>query len=314
MAVNLPSFLCGEPMYKKLPYIMIAFAAAMWGLIGFFVKGLSDAGFTSMEIVAVRVATASILLVLIGLIGYRSILIISLKDLPLFIGTGILSIVFFNWCYFTAIELMNIPIAVALLYTSPAFVAILSFLFLKESLHRKKLVAIVITVIGCTLAAGITGEGSTSISAVSFLIGLGAGLGYALYTIFGKIALRKYHPFTVTLYTFIVASAALLPTTGTIGKFAILLQGNTWLYAVGLGIFPTVLAYFAYSWGLERTEGSTAAVVATLEPVVATMLGVFVYSDKLGALQLSGIVLIILSVIAVNISFTANNQKSTSLY
>jgi drug/metabolite transporter, DME family len=309
MAVQLPSFLCGEYMSKKMPYMMIAFAAAMWGLIGFFVKGLSAAGFTAMEIVAIRVVTAALILIIVGLSIYRSHLTISLKDLPLFFGTGILSIVFFNWCYFTAIELMNIPIAVALLYTSPAFVAVLSFVFLKERIDRKKLIAIVFTIVGCTLAAGITGQAGASFSALSVLIGLGAGFGYALYSIFGKIALRSYHPFTVTLYTFIVASVALIPTTGIAGKAGIILEGSTLLYAIGLGIFPTVLAYFAYSWGLERTESSTAAVVATLEPVIATLLGVLVYGDRLGIFQLIGSLLIVISVVAVNISFPARKQK-----
>lgn len=312
MAVHLPSFLCGVRMYKKLPYLMIAFAAAMWGLIGFFVKGLSDAGFSAMEIVTVRVVTAAGILVLVGLAAYRDHLTIRIKDLPLFIGTGILSIVFFNWCYFTAIELMNIPIAVALLYTSPAFVAVLSFIFLKESIDRKKLIAIALTIIGCTLAAGITGQEGASFSAAAVLIGLGAGFGYALYSIFGKVALRKYHPFTVTLYTFIVAAAALIPTTGIAGKASILFNGSMWLYVIGLGIFPTVLAYFAYSWGLERTESSTAAVVATLEPVIATLLGVIVYGDRPGILQLIGSLLIVISVVAVNISLPARIQKSTS--
>jgi drug/metabolite transporter, DME family len=309
MAVQLPSFLCGEYMSKKLPYMMIAFAAAMWGLIGFFVKGLSAAGFTAMEIVAIRVVTAALILIIVGLSVYRSHLKIRLKDLPLFFGTGILSIVFFNWCYFTAIELMNIPIAVALLYTSPAFVAVLSCIFLKERIDRKKLIAIVLTIAGCTLAAGITGQAGASFSSLSVLIGLGAGFGYALYSIFGKVALRSYHPFTVTLYTFIVASVALLPTTGIAGKVSILLEGTTLLYAIGLGIFPTVLAYFAYSWGLERTESSTAAVVATLEPVIATLLGVLVYGDRLGIIQLIGSLLIVISVVAVNISFPARKQK-----
>jgi len=309
MAVFLPSFLCGECMYGKLPYFMIAFAAAMWGLIGFFVKGLNNAGFSSMEIVAIRVVTAALILVLVGIAFYRRHLKIRVKDLYLFVGTGILSIVFFNWSYFTAINLMNIPIAVALLYTSPAFVAVLSFLFLKESINRRKLLAIVMTVIGCTLAAGITGHGGTSFSVSSILIGLGAGFGYALYSIFGKVALRRYHPFTVTLYTFLVASAALVPTTGIVSKTAVLFTGNTWLYAIGLGIFPTVVAYFAYSWGLERTESSTAAVVATLEPVIATMLGILVYGDRLGGLQMIGSALIIISVISINISFPIRKQK-----
>jgi drug/metabolite transporter, DME family len=296
-------------MSRKLPYIMIAFAAAMWGLIGFFVKGLNNAGFGAMEIVAIRVSTAAIILTLVGIAFYRRHLKIRVKDLYLFVGTGILSIVFFNWSYFTAINLMNIPIAVALLYTSPAFVAVLSFLFLKESINRKKLLVIVMTVIGCTLAAGITGHGETSFSLSSILIGLGAGFGYALYSIFGKIALRRYHPFTVTLYTFLVASAALVPTTGIVSKSAVLFTGDGWLYAIGLGIFPTVLAYFAYSWGLERTESSTAAVVATLEPVIATMLGMLVYGDRLGGLQMLGSALIIISVISINISIPMRKQK-----
>ncbi|RSD26553.1 EamA family transporter [Mesobacillus subterraneus] len=296
-------------MTSKLPYIMIAFAAAMWGLIGFFVKGLTAAGFSAMEIVAIRVLTAAIILILVGIVYYRNHLKIRLQDLYLFVGTGILSIVFFNWSYFTAINLLSIPIAVALLYTSPAFVAILSFLFLKESINRKKLLAIVLTVIGCTLAAGITGKGGATFSVSSILIGLGAGFGYALYSIFGKIALRRYHPFTVTMYTFIVASAALVPTTGIAGKASSVFTGDIWLYAIGLGIFPTVLAYFAYSWGLERTESSTAAVVATLEPVIATMLGMIVYGDRLGSLQLLGSAMIIISVIAVNITLPKREQK-----
>ncbi|WP_041964513.1 DMT family transporter [Mesobacillus selenatarsenatis] len=296
-------------MSRKLPYIMIAFAAAMWGLIAFFVKGLTTAGFSAMEIVAIRVVTAAVILILVGLANYRNHLRIKVKDLYLFIGTGIFSIVFFNWSYFTAINLMNIPIAVALLYTSPAFVAILSFFFLKEKINRKKLMAIILTVIGCTLAAGITGQGGTSFSVISLLIGLGAGFGYALYSIFGKVALRSYHPFTVTLYTFIVASGALLPTTGIVSKAAVIFTGDIWLYALGLGIFPTVLAYFAYSWGLERTESSTAAVVATLEPVVATILGMMVYGDRLGGMQLLGSALIIISVVSINISIPIRKQK-----
>jgi drug/metabolite transporter, DME family len=309
MAVHLPSFLCGDCLSSKLPYFMIAFAAAMWGLIGFFVKGLTQSGFSAMEIVAIRVLTAAIILMLVGFVSYRNLFKIRIKDLYLFVGTGILSIVFFNWSYFTAINLMNIPIAVALLYTSPAFVAVLSFLFLKETINRKKMLAIVLTIIGCTLAAGITGQGGTSFSVTSILIGLGAGFGYALYSIFGKIALRHYHPFTVTMYTFIVATVALVPTTGILNKAGSLFTGDAWLYALGLGIFPTVLAYFAYSWGLERTESSTAAVVATLEPVIATILGMFVYGDRLSPIQMMGSALIIISVISINISFPQRKTK-----
>ncbi|TCN23098.1 threonine/homoserine efflux transporter RhtA [Mesobacillus foraminis] len=284
-----------------MPYLAIAFAALMWGLIGFFVKGLSSAGFSAMDIVTIRVTVAAIVLIGIGIIFYRSYLKINWSDLPLFMGTGLLSIVFFNWCYFTAMEKMNIPVAAALLYTSPAFVIVLSLLFLKEKLTVYKVIAVVGTITGCTLVAGVYSVQGSSFPVSSIMIGLGAGLGYALYSIFGKLALRKYHPFTLTIYTFVTASVFMLPVFFTGEKVQIGWSGDFYLYALGLGVVPTVLAYFAYSWGLGKVDSSTAAIIATIEPVAAAFLGVMAFGDTLNISQTLGIVLILLSVSAVNL-------------
>jgi drug/metabolite transporter, DME family len=280
---------------------MIAFAATMWGLIGFFVKGLSEIGYSAMEIVTIRVGTAAIMLLVVGLGFFRSRLKIKFQDVPLFIGTGLLSIVFFNWCYFTAIEKMNIPVAAALLYTSPAFVITLSFLFLNEKLNFRKVLAVGGTVIGSALVAEISLTQGSSYSFSSVFTGLGAGLGYALYSIFGKVALKNYHPFTLTFYTFLTAALFLVPSF--IGKphAQLLFQLDGFLYAAGLGLVPTVLAYFAYSWGLKKVESSRAAIIATVEPVAATILGVMVYLERISIMQGMGIVLILASVTLVNL-------------
>lgn len=270
-----------ETRVRKLPYIMIAFTALMWGGIGIFVKGLSSAGFSAMDIVSIRVGVAAMLLIGIGFLFYRSYLKINWRDLPLFVGTGLLSIVFFNWCYFTAMEQMNIPVADALLYTSPAFVITLSVLFLKEKLNFNKIIAVIGTIAGCSLVAGIFSAQETSFSASSIMIGLGAGLGYALYSIFGKIALRKYHPFTLTLYTFVTASVFMIPVRIIRNKENAVLGGEFFRYAFGLGLVPTVIAYFAYSWGLRKIDSSTAAIIATIEPVAAACLGIMAYNEAI---------------------------------
>ncbi|MFE8695730.1 DMT family transporter [Cytobacillus sp. FJAT-53684] len=290
-------------MKKILPYLMIASGASLWGIIAYFVKGLADYGFTSMEIVAIRVIYAAIFLLLIGVARYRNQMKLkSLTDLRLFVGTGIFSIVFFNFCYFTTISQMNISIAVILLYTAPAFVTVLSFIFLKESLTLPKILAVAGTIMGCVLIAGIT-SGQSDITMLGIITGLGSGLFYALYTIFGKFALMKYKPFTITMYTFLVAAVSLIPVTKLWQKLDLLLNGEVLLYSIGLGLIPTVIAYFLYTWGLEKTEGSKAAIIATIEPVVATLLGVFLYGEKLVAIQLAGALLILSSVIIVNLSF-----------
>lgn len=287
-------------MKKVYPYFAIAFGAGLWGLIAIFVRELNQAGLTEMEIVTIRVLTATIFLIIIGGLKYRSQFSIELKRLPLFIGTGIFSIVFFNYCYFLTINQMSVSIAVILLYTSPAFVTILSFIFLKERLYSKKIIAVMGTILGCVLVAGLQLEQGTSITFLGIMTGLGSGLGYALYTIFGKFALKHYQPFTVTLYTFIVATVFLLPFSGIWGKLDVLFTGHVLVYSLGLGLIPTVLAYFVYTWGLEQTESSKAAVIATVEPVVAMLVGLVVFQETLGINQFFGAVLIIASVIFMN--------------
>ncbi|WNS73970.1 EamA family transporter [Bacillus sp. DTU_2020_1000418_1_SI_GHA_SEK_038] len=296
-------------MKRLLPYFMIAAGASLWGIIAIFVKGLADFGFAPMEIVAIRVIYAALFLLLIGVFKYRNEMKLKeKKDVRLFIGTGILSVVFFNFCYFTTISQMNISIAVILLYTSPAFVTILSFLFLKESLNLNKILAVIGTIIGCILIAGVS-AGASKITFIGILTGLGSGLGYALYTIFGKFALRKYQPFTVTLYTFILASLFLLPITQLWNRLDLLMDPYVLLYSIGLGFIPSVLAYFIYTWGLEKTEGSKASVIATVEPVVATLLGVMLYGERLGLIQIAGAILILCSVIIVNVTFRKRGAK-----
>ncbi|MGD6845080.1 DMT family transporter [Bacillus infantis] len=287
-------------MKKLMPYFAISAGASLWGLIAYFIRGLSGFGFSSMEIVGIRVVTAAAALLLIGLFLAPGRLTLKRpSDIGLFAGTGICSIVFFNWCYFTSINLMDISIAVILLYTSPAFVAVLSHIFLKEKITGRKTIAVCGTVAGCTLIAGV--GSSAGLSVIGVVIGLGAGLGYALYSIFGKFALQKYEPFTVTLYTFLTASAVLLPITRLWEKASLFLKPEVLFLGLGLGLLPTVLAYFLYTWGLEKTESSKAAVIAAIEPVVAILLGVALYSESLGFLQLSGSMIIILCVILVNL-------------
>jgi DME family drug/metabolite transporter len=287
-------------MKKFVPIVLIAVSATLWGLIAIFVRKLSGAGFSPMEIVTLRVVIASILLGMIGLAKYRKEMKIKVRDIPFFLGTGICSIVLFNWCYFTSISKMNVSIAVVLLYTAPAFVTVLSFLLLKEKMNSKKIISVAGTIIGCLLIAGFSIKDAATLSATGIITGLGAGFGYALYSIFGKFALRKYPTFTVTFYTFLTASIGLIPFTQIWTKVNVIWKGDTLFYGLGLGVFPTVIAYICYTKGLEKMDSSKASIIATIEPFVATLLGVFLYNERFGLIQFVGSVLILGSVLYIN--------------
>jgi drug/metabolite transporter, DME family len=287
---------------KILPYLMVAGAAVLWGCIGIFVEYLNDEGFSALEIVAYRVITATMILFLWMKIRHPDLLRIRPSDIRYFIGTGILSICFFNWCYFTAIRETSLSVAVVLLYTGPAFVVVLSYLFLKEEITKQKIAALVLTFAGICLVAELV-PGGGEFTTFGILTGIGAGFGYALYSIFSKAALIKYPPLTIIFYTFLTASVFLLPFSGIFSAQTVerLSSPNNLLMIAGLGLLPTVLAYLLYTEGLNRIEAGKASITAMAEPVAAALIGVFIFSEVLTILQLTGMVLVLASVMLIQL-------------
>ena len=170
--------------------LCIILAAALWGVIGVFFNLLSGLGFTQMQVVAIRSATAAAALGLYLLVRDRPLFRVRLRDCWCFVGTGVFSLVFFNWCYFTAMELTSLAVAAVLLYTAPMFVMLFSALLFREPIGPRKVVALAMTFAGCLLVAGGFGSGG-AVSPRGFFVGLGAGIGYALYSIFSRFALEK---------------------------------------------------------------------------------------------------------------------------
>lgn len=123
--------------------------------------------------------------------------------------------------------------------------------------------------------------------------------GYALYSIFGKAALKKYDTLTITAYTFIFASLALLPFSNFINSGESFSMGSFWIYLAGMGFFPSVLAYLLYTKGLEEVESSRASIVATIEPVIGALVGFFFFREVLSGWQLAGVLIIPAAVVLI---------------
>ncbi|WP_342028047.1 DMT family transporter [Lentibacillus halodurans] len=284
-------------------FLLIILGAGLWGTIGWYVKNLYAYGFTPMEVVTLRVWSAATLLMLFLVItSPEKLKLTSFSDLKYFIGTGVFSIVFFNFCMFTAIDLSTIPIATALLYTGPAFVTVLSFLLFQEPFTKPKLSALLITIVGSALVVGLVPLNLNTFQLGSILFGLGSGFGYALYSIFSKFALEKYTSISITAYTFIVAAVSLLPFFPYQEKISLLMDPSVLFYAIGLGFLPTAFAYIIYTYGLNQTEASKASILTTVEPVVATLIGIFVFQEAFSLVQMLGMACIIGAVIIIQMN------------
>ena len=290
-----------EKSKRNLGPLLIILAGCFWGSMGIFVRRLSTFGFSPIQIVALRITVAALVFSLLLMIKDRSGFRIALRDLPLFLGLGFGSILFFTICYFSAITIMPLSTAAILLYTSPIWIMLMSVLFFREKLNRIKLIALALAFAGCVLVSGISGEGLTL---TGLLLGLGSGIGYGLYSILGTIALRKYSPYTVTTYTFLFAAAGSWLVCGAADmttKFSAAdnLIGLL-LFCVLTGLVTAVIPFLAYTLGLRTVEASRAGILATIEPLVATLVGIVVFSEPLTLLSGLGIVLILAAVVLLN--------------
>lgn len=284
---------------KFKAYLYIIAAASLWGLIGLFVKILSAQGFSSMQIVALRsLASAVCITVVLCKLG-KEYFRVRWQDLWLFIGTGILSLTFFNYCYFNCINASSLAAAALLLYTAPIFVMLMSLVLFHERFTITKGIALLTTFIGCALITGILNT-AADFSFTALLYGLGSGIGYALYSIFGKFAVRKYSSATISAYTFYFSTLSSLPladfSAGN-GQWNI----TTLMAALGIGGLCAVIPYLLYNRGLQEVEATQASILATVEPLVAACVGILCFNEPVTWQKLTGIALILASVIILNL-------------
>ena len=196
---------------KKASLMLIVVGTALWGIIGIFTRALLSDGISPIQIAMVRCLITATVLGLFILLFKRDRFRIDVKDIWMFFGTGILSIAFFNICYFTAMDYLTISLASVLLYTSPYFVLIMSMILFKEKLTKRKVLALLMAFSGCMFSTGVF-TGFEGISMVGLMFGILSGFGYALYSIFGRYALEKgYSSVTISFYTFLFAAVIFWP-------------------------------------------------------------------------------------------------------
>lgn len=281
-----------------MAYVFVVTAGICWGMIGVFTKAISALGFTEMQMLFVKGVLAAALLFLLLLIKDRRLF--QLKkwtDIRYFLGTGICSFTFFSWSYMKAINLTSLGVAAVLLYTAPTFVMLFSLVLFHEKMTKRKGLVLGMTFLGCLLVAGIL-EGGAAFTWRGIFVGLCAGIGYALYSIFGTFAIRQgYGSLTISFYTFLVAAVFMAFCVEPLEIVRRTTEMGAWPLLTVFALLTTVVPYLCYTKGLSGLPASRASVTATIEPVVAALLGILIFHESASVMKITGVVLVLLSVV-----------------
>lgn len=271
-------------------------AGTLWGCLGLFNRGLSALGIAPTTIVLLRNFGACAILAVFFLCRDRRIFRIRLRHLPIFLCSGLISILCFTICYFYSQQVSSLAVAAILLYTAPAFVVVFSALIWKDKITKRKLAALIIAFLGCCFVAGIL-NGSLAVSRLGLIVGIGSGLFYSSYTIFGRFALKHYQPFTVTFYTFLIAGIGSLFLVDYGDVVRTVHDGRAVLLALGLMLLGTVFPYILYTKGLsDLGDSGKASILASIEPVVAAIVGILAFGEPMTVGVALGLLCILTSV------------------
>jgi len=274
--------------------LAVVAAASLWGTLGLFAKILYAQGVSFESLVAVRASVGWVAVMAFVLFtGRAKSLRVSRRDLAFLAPLGLVGIGLFYLLYFFTVRESTVGTAAILLYSSPAFVVVLAWLFLDEALNAAKVLALFLTAGGVFLVAGAYDPSNLEVTPTVLLTGVLSGLTYGLYSIFGRPVTGHLRPSIILSYALFFGSlllvVAALPTFGTLAG----LPGSSYALLLMLAVVHTTLGFALYTFGLGRLGAGRAAIVATVEPVVAGALGTALLGEALTVPKALGAFLVI---------------------
>ncbi len=278
-------------------YLLVLIAVILWSGLGVIGKGLYRLGVEPLTVVTFRALFACGLVFIILALFKPRLLRVQARQLPALALYGLVAVALNYACYFYALKYTTVTTAIVIVYAHPALVALLARPIFGEPLDRWKLLALSLTLGGVFLVAqGYAPEGF-ALNLRGALLALAAAFAITFYNLMGKRLLRDLDSWAIIAYGFLFGGIALLSWWGWQGEHRLAYPGLAWGLIALLALFPSILAYGLYLRALKRLEAGRAAIVATLEPVLASLLAFLVLGELVELPQVLGGLLVLAGVI-----------------
>jgi DME family drug/metabolite transporter len=274
-------------------YFLVLAAAALWSTSGLFIRWtVVSSGVSALSLAFWRdLTTFACLLLGLALLQPRQ-LRVERRDLPWLAALGAVGVGTFHVLWNLAILQIGYAAATVLLYSSPAFVALMARLIWREPLTRYKLLAIALTLAGCVLVGGPEELAGVELTAGGLLLGLAAALTYGGFSLLGRQVAPRYSPWTVLTYGFGFGALVLLPFQITTAP-PWPVSPQTWIWFGGLVLAATIVPFAAYLAALKWLPVSVASILAASEVVFGSLIGYLVFGERLQGWQIVGAGLVV---------------------
>ncbi len=224
------------------------------------------------------------------------------------IGTAgvLLGLHFVSWI--ESLYLTSVASASTLVTTSPIFLAILGYLFLKERLSTSVTVSIVLAVFGAALLG--LGDAGASATGDAPLFGnalaLTASLLFSIYLLFGRVVRRKtsWLAYVFPLYT--VTAVTILVTALVIGTPLAGYSAEFYLLCAAMALGPQILGHGSFNFAVRYFPAAMLGLISLVEPVGASIIAYFLLGEMPTRVSLTGMIIVLA---AISFAIVSRNRK-----
>jgi DME family drug/metabolite transporter len=279
-------------------YIIALTATTLWATTGVLISYLlTNYIIAPLTLACWRDVLVSSVLAVILAVARPSLLRIRRRDVLFFAAYGFLGVAVNHALWVYSVAFSGATAGTVLVYTGPAFVTIAAHWVFQEPITRFKVLAVASSLVGCVLITGAYDLTLLRLNPLGIIAGVGVGVGFAFYSLFGKLSATRHSPWTTTVYSFGFGAFFLLLTQRPAQLFS---MGNAplgWLTLFVLGAGPTLGGFALYTASLRYLPVSVASLIATLEPVITAIMAFFLLGERLSPVQLVGALLILFGVL-----------------
>ena len=275
---------------NKMIYLLPILTGICFGSIGIFIRFFSEAGFNSMAVLSTRNVISALILFLFLLVYDRDLLKCRVRDLPILLGGGFIGMTLTNVFFNVAVLNLSLGFAGVLIGLSPVYVVFIAAFLFKEKITRRKLLGMILAVIGVIMVSGVIDSGIT-FTAAGLAAGLLSGLFYGMTSIFTKIAIgRGYKGLTITFYAILITALTTAPFTnwGVVAAYTAASPLSHSLLMIAHAVIGAALPYLLLSVSLKHIEAGKASILTSSEPVSAMLFGFFVYHEPMTVISIAG--------------------------
>jgi drug/metabolite transporter (DMT)-like permease len=282
-----------------LGYAMVMTAATLWAVNGTVSKVILSSGLSSPRLAEVR-STGAFALLAVAIAAVRpATLAIRARELPLLVAFGAGGLALVQWFYFLAIHRLAIGIALLIEYLAPVLVALWARFVLHQPVRQRIWLALALAVAGLALVVEIWS--GLSLDAAGVGAALAGAASYALYLLLAEHGVGGRDPVSLVCFGFLFASLAWSLVQpwwtfpGGIVGTDVSLHGHlssvhlpVWSLIAWMVVLGTIIPFALLVGALRHIAATRAAIVAMLEPVVATVVAWAWLGETLTAVQLAG--------------------------